>query len=104
MWPIPDTLFDTLHHYFNIKRVIGCNPFNLPLRAKVYIPHDPLDSTFGAMPHTRSAWPDTSLALQDYTANKLTRALEQALYSAHAPRHTHPSTHILILPNWKHTS
>ena len=54
-WPIPDTLFDTLHHCFNIKQVIHCIPVNLPLRAKEYSSHDPLDSTFGAMPYTRSA-------------------------------------------------
>ena len=38
------TLFDTLHQCFNIKRVIHCKPVNLPLWAKEYIYHDPLDS------------------------------------------------------------
>jgi hypothetical protein len=31
------------------------------------------------------------------------QALEQAIYSAHAHRHTSPSSHILILPNWEHS-
>ena len=104
MWPIPDTLYVTLHHCFNISRVIHCNPVNLPLRAKEYISHDTLDSIFGAMPYTRSAWLDTSLALSDYIDGILTRALEQALYSAYAHLHTHPSSHILIFSNWEHTS
>ena len=38
---ITDNLYDTLHHCFDIKRVIHCNPVNLPLRAKEYISHDP---------------------------------------------------------------
>ena len=38
-----------------------------------------------------------------YKAENLTTALEQALYNAHAHRHTQPSSHILILPNWQHS-
>ena len=60
----------------------------LPLRAKEYISHDPKYSTFGAIPYTKTAWPDASLALPAYKAKNLTIALEQALYSAHAHRHT----------------
>jgi ribonuclease HI len=75
----------------------------LPLRAKEYISHDPRDATFGALPYTKTAWPDDSLALPAYKAERLTIALEQALYSAHAHRHTQPSSKILILPNWQHS-
>jgi len=72
----------------------------LPLRAKECISHDPKDATFGALPYTKTAWPDASLALPAYNkAEHLTTALEQALYTAHAHRHTQPSSHILILPN-----
>jgi hypothetical protein len=55
------------------------------------------------MTYTRSAWQDTSLAISDYTTDKLTKALEQALYSVHTHRHTKPISHILILPKWEHT-
>jgi hypothetical protein len=75
----------------------------LPLRAKEYIYHDPRDATFGALPYTKTTWPDTSLALPSYKAEHLTTSLERALYSAHAHRHTQPSSHILILPNWQHS-
>ncbi len=60
----------------------------LSLRAKEYISHDPKDVTFGALPYTKTAWPDASLALPTYKAEHLTTVLEQALYSAHAHRHT----------------
>ena len=102
-WIIPDTLYDELHKCFNIQRVLHCDPITLPLRAKQYISHDPLDSQFGATFYTDTAWPDTYLAIPDYTPDKLTRVLEQALYNAHAHRHTRPSSHILTLPNWEHT-
>jgi hypothetical protein len=75
----------------------------LPLRAKEYISHDPKDATFGALPYTKTAWPDASPTLLAYKAEHLTTTLEQALYSAHAHRHTQPSSHILILPNWQHS-
>ena len=102
-WPIPDILYDALHQCFNIQRVIHCNPINLPLRAKTYISHDPRDTRFSATPYTHTAWPDTSLALPEYTPYRLKQALEQAIYSAHAHRHTSPSSQVLILPNWEHS-
>ena len=71
----------------------------LPLRAKEYISHEPKDTTFGAIPYTKTAWPDASTALPAYNAEHLTTALEQA----HAHRHTQPSNHILLLPNWQHS-
>ena len=71
----------------------------LPLMAKEYISHDPKDATFGGLPYTKTAWPDASLALPTYKAEHLTTVLEQALYIAHAHRHTQPRSHILILPN-----
>ena len=71
----------------------------LPLRAKEYISQDPKDATFGAIPYTKTAWHDASLALQAYKAEHLTTALEQALYSAYAHRPTQPISHILIFPN-----
>ena len=102
-WPIPDTLYDALHQCFNIQRVIHCNPINLPLRAKTYISHDPRDTRFSATPYTHTAWPGTSLAIPEYTPYRLKQALEQAIYSAHAHRHTSPSSQVLILPNWEHS-
>ncbi len=75
----------------------------LPLRAKEYMSHDPRDATFGALPYTKTAWSDASLALPAYKAKHLTTALEQSLYSAHAHRHTQPCSHILILPFWQHS-
>jgi len=101
-WPIPDVLYDALHLCFNIQRFIHCNPISLPLRAKTYISHDPKDACFGAILYTKTAWPGTSLALPDYTPNKLKHALGQALYSAHVHRHTSPSNHIMLLPNWEY--
>jgi hypothetical protein len=53
--------------------------------------------------HKKTAWRDESLALPEYKAEQLTTALEQALYNAHAHRHTRPSSHILILPTWKYS-
>ena len=76
----------------------------LLLRAKEYISHDPKDATFGALPYTKTAWPDASLALPTYKAEHLATALEQAVYSAHAHRRSQPSSHILILPDWQHSS
>jgi hypothetical protein len=75
----------------------------LPLRAIEYISHDPRDATFGALPYTKTAWPDASLALPAYKTEHLTTNREQALYSAHAHQHTQPSSHILILSNWQHS-
>ncbi len=75
----------------------------VPLRATEYISHDPRDAAFGALLFTTTAWPDVSLALPGYNPEQLTTTLEQALHSAHAHRHTQPSSHILILPNWQHS-
>jgi hypothetical protein len=88
----------------NIQRVIHCNPINLLLRSKTYISHDPKDACFGAIPYTKTTWPETSLALQDYTPDKLKQAVEQLLYNAHAHRHTSFNSKILLLPNWEHSS
>jgi hypothetical protein len=101
---MPDTLYDALYNGFKIKRVIHCNPLTLPLRAKEYISHDPKDAVFGALPYTRIAWPDASLVLSAYKAEQLTTVLAQASYIAHAHRHTQPSSRILILPNWQHST
>jgi hypothetical protein len=65
--------------------------------------HDPRDATFGTLPYTKAVWHDASLALPSYKAKHLTTALEQALYSAHAHRHTQPINHIPILPNLQHS-
>ncbi len=75
----------------------------LHLRAKEYISHDPKDTTFGAIPYTKTAWPDASMALPAYQTDHLTTALEQKLYSAHAHQHNQHNSHILILPNWQHS-
>jgi hypothetical protein len=92
LWQIPDTLYDALYNCFQIKRVIHCNPMILPLRAKEYICRDPKEATFGAIPYTKTVWPDGSLALPAYKAEHLTTTLEQAMYSAHVHRHTQPSS------------
>ena len=76
--------YDALNRCFNIQCIIHCNPINLPLRAKSYISHDPNDAYFGAIPYTKTTWPRTSLALQDYTADKLKKTLEHALNIDHA--------------------
>ena len=57
------------------KKVIHCNPMTLPLRAKEYISHDPRDASFGALPFTKTALPDASLALPAYKAEHFTTAL-----------------------------
>jgi hypothetical protein len=75
----------------------------LPLRANEYISHDPRDVVFGVLPYTKIAWHDASLEFPAYKAEQLTTALEQALYNAHAHRHTQPCSYILILPNWQHS-
>ena len=54
-WIIPDTLYDDLPKRFNIQRVLHCDPITLPLRAKQYTSHDPLDSQFGATLYTDTA-------------------------------------------------
>jgi hypothetical protein len=75
----------------------------LPLRAKEYISHYSRDATFGDLPYIKTAWSNASLALQAYKVEHITTALEQALFSAHAYRHTQPSSHVPILPNWQHS-
>ena len=44
-----------------------------------------------------------TLSLPEFKPNKLTNALEQAIYSAHTHKDTQSSASILILPEWKHT-
>jgi hypothetical protein len=51
----------------------------LPLRVTEYISHDPRDAVFKALPYTKTAWLDASLALLAYKAEQLATALEQAL-------------------------
>jgi hypothetical protein len=75
----------------------------LSLRVKEYISHDPKDVIFGCLPYIKTAWPDASLALPTHKVEQLTTTLEQALYNAHAYKHTQPSSHILTLPNWQHS-
>jgi hypothetical protein len=43
------------------------------------------------------------MSLPEFPHNKLTTALEQAIYSAHTNKNHAPSLTILILPDWKHT-
>jgi hypothetical protein len=43
-----------------------------------------------------------TLSLPEFQPNKLTRALEQAIYT-HKNKDTQPSASILILPDWKPT-
>jgi hypothetical protein len=98
-WIISGTLYDTLYKCLKITLVLHCDPIALLLRAKQYISHDPLDLEFVATPYSNTAWSNTSLAIPDYTSDKLTIALEQGLYNAHAHRHTRSNNHILILPD-----
>jgi hypothetical protein len=75
-WPIPDQLFDTLHDYFHIDRILHCNPYNLPLRASTYYSEDPFNKLFSAKPLTNTAWTGMTLSLPNFQPNKLTKALE----------------------------
>jgi len=68
-------LYDALRNCFKIKRVIHFNPITLPLRAKENISHYPRDAVFGALPYTKTVWPDASLALPAYKVEQLTTAL-----------------------------
>ncbi len=46
-----------------------------PLMAKEYLSYDPRDAVFGALPYTKTAGPDASLALPAYKGEQLTTAL-----------------------------
>ena len=69
-WPILHVLYDALNYRFNIQRVIQYNQINLPLRVETFISYGSKDACFGAIPHTKTVRPGTSLALPDYTSNK----------------------------------
>ena len=58
---------------------------------------------FSSEPLTDTTWTGTSLSLLEFQPDKLTIALEQAIYIAHSHRNTKPSLTILILPDRKHT-
>ena len=88
-WPIPDQLFDTLHDCFDIDRILHCNPYNLPLRASTYYSEDPFNKLFSAEPITNTVWTELTLSLPELQPNKLTKALEHAIYSTH----THTQRH-----------
>jgi len=92
-----------LHNCFHIDRILHCNPYNLPLRAQTYYSEDPNHKLFSAEPLTNTAWTGVTLSLPEFQPDKLTKALEQAIYSAHTHKNSHPSATILILPEWKHT-
>ena len=96
-------LYDTLHDCFQIDIILHYNPYNLPLRANTYYSEDPLDRLFTAEPLKKTAWTGMTISLLELQPNKLTKALEQAIYSAHTHKDTQPSAPILILPDWKHT-
>jgi hypothetical protein len=102
-WLIPDRLYDTLHDCFQIDRVLHCGPYNLPIRANIYYSEDPYHQIFSAKPLTNTAWTGMTLSLPEFQPDKLTKALEQAIYSAHTHKDSSPSATILILPDWKHT-
>jgi hypothetical protein len=87
-WPIPDQLFDTLHGCLQIDRILHCNPYNLPLRASIYFSEDPFNKLYSAEPLTNTAWTGMTLSLPECQPNKLTKALEQAIYSAHTHKDT----------------
>lgn len=103
MWPLPDCLCTVLNTLFGIHRVLDCNPMNLPLPATEYYTRDTKDACFGAGYNTDTPWQGTSLSIPEHKAQNLTKALEQALYSAHPHRCTAPSFTILLLPAWQHT-
>jgi hypothetical protein len=103
-WPIPDQLYDTLHDCFQIDRILHCNPYNLPLRPSTYYSEDPFNKLFSAAPQTNTPWTGITLSLPEFQPNKLTKAVEQAIYSAHTHKDTQPSASLLILPDWKHTA
>jgi len=43
-----------------------------------------------------------TLSLPEFQPNKPTKALEQAIYSAHTHKDSQPIASILLLPDWKH--
>ena len=102
-WPIPDPIYDALHHAFNIQRVLECSPMDLPINATEYYTRDPDDIAFSAGTLTATAWTGISLSLPEHTAEAITHSLEQAMYSAHHHKHKSPSATLLLLPSWQHT-
>jgi len=86
-----------------MDRVLHCNPYNLPLRAKTYYSEDPFNSIFSSELLTNTSWTCTTIPLPEFQPDKLTTALEQANYNAHTHRDTNHSSKILILPDRKHT-
>ena len=50
--PIAHTVYDTLNACFQIKRVLQCSPYDLPLRANTYYSEDSLNELFSAEPLT----------------------------------------------------
>ena len=44
-----------------------------------------------------------TFSLPEFQPNKLTKALEQAIYIAYTHKDAQPTATILILPDWKHT-
>jgi hypothetical protein len=44
-----------------------------------------------------------TLSLPEFQPNKLTKALEHAIYNAHTHKDTQPTATILIHPDWNHT-
>ncbi len=100
-WLVPNKLYDTLDACFDIDRIQHCNPHNL--RDQTYYSEDPLNNILLSEPLTDIAWTGTSMSLPEFHPNKLTTAMEQAIYSVHTTRNHTPSLTILILPDWKHT-
>jgi hypothetical protein len=94
----PRHLYDTLHDCFHIIRIIHRNPYNLPLRANTYYSKDPFNKLFLAEPLTKTAWTGMTLSLPEFQPNNLTKALEQAIYSAHSNKESNLSATVLILP------
>ena len=92
--PIPDKLYDT---YFDIDRILHCNPYNLPLRTHPYYSKDPLNTMFSSEPFIDTTWTGTSMSLPEFQPTKLTTAMEKAIYNAHRIYIT--SLTILILPD-----
>jgi hypothetical protein len=98
-WPIPDHLYDTLPDCFQIDRILYCNPYILPLRASTYYSEVPFNVLFFSEALTNTAWTGMTLSLSELQPNKLTKALERAIYSAYTHKDTQPSASILILPD-----
>jgi hypothetical protein len=98
-WSILNKLYDTLDAYFQIDRVLLCKPYNLPIRANTYYSKGLFNFIFSAQLPTNTSWTCTAISLSEFQSEKLTTALQKAIYNAHLHKETNHSSTIRILPD-----